>query len=139
MTGSLEEPRGAEIVEAGELLLRQVCPAYVQEDRITSQVFKPKTSDAGLLSVHRRSLVESPAAACELALRKQVKTCGAVAVTVAEVGQAGLRSHDDPEDAPIPDPAHAVIDYRDRGSGAIETSAKRLRSFASARNWLHRL
>lgn len=103
---------GPLITDADEQLLRQVHPSWLQEGRPTSQVFRPTAKDEGLLSVSRGSRITA-SAAFELHTRgKGLQSIGVWAVSVGNCSELDLPVHEDPLTEPVPDPAHAVIDYR---------------------------
>ncbi len=125
---------GPVLTEGAEALLRQVHPNFVQGDRLTSQVFEATPKDEGLLSVHRGSKTTAREA-FERFLARQFKTCGVVAVTVAEVIGAHLAAHDDPQ---VDDPAHAVINFNGKEEGEARRARKKLALAAQTRGWRHR-
>jgi hypothetical protein len=93
-------------------LYRQVHPSWIQEGRVTSQAFNPMPKDQGYLSVANSELTSA-----ELAYRHHTEalhlaSSGTWAVTVKQCTDAQLEAHEDPETEPVPDPAHAVIDFR---------------------------
>lgn len=116
------------------LLLRQVHPRFVQRDRVTSQVFTPRSSDANRLSVYDGDQIQPEAAWRHYTVRQTLESAGVVAVTVGECAALDLPARSDP--APFPE--HAVIEFGALGRNAITRAAKRLRDVASRRGWLHR-
>lgn len=125
---------GPVLATASEELYRQVNPNFVQGDMLTSQVFDATRKDQGLLSVTRSSKTTAKDA-FERFLARQCRSLGVVAVTVAEIGQVGLKAHDDvlPEEE-----AHAVIDFTRKSEGDARRARKQLTIMAQARGWRYR-
>ena len=116
------------------LLLRQVHPSFVQGDRITSQVFTPRSSDQNRLSVYDGDQISVEAAWGHYEGELHLRSAGVVAVTVSECVSLGLQACRDPSHFP----EHAVIAFRRIEKGCIRTLAKRLRVSAEERGWLYR-
>ncbi len=123
----------------GELLLRQVHPNFIVEDRITSQVFLPTAKDEHKLSVNRDSMI-SPQAAYELhTLRKQLKSAGVWGVSVEETrALEPLFIESDPLEAPYLDPSHCLINFSKLPSESrAKAIAKQLTAKARDRGCLY--
>ena len=116
------------------LLLRQVHPSFVQNDRITSQVFKPRSNHQNRLSVYDGDQISAEAAWQHYMERLHLASAGVVAVTVSECTRQGLQAYPDPTDFP----EHAVIDFGQMQKRGIRTTAQRLRDAAQDRGWLYR-
>ena len=116
------------------LLLRQVHPAFVQADRVTSQVFTPRVNDQNRLSVYDGDQISAEQAWGHYTEELHLLSAGVVAVTVAECLKEGLSARADPTDFP----EHAVIEFGAMGKGDIRTVAKRLRVVSEQRGWLYR-
>lgn len=116
------------------LLLRQIHPRFVQRDRVTSQAFTPRSTDANRLSVYDGDQIEPEAAWRHYTTRQSLESAGVLAVVVAECTALDLPVRSDPD----PFPEHAVIDFGALGRNAISRAAKRLRDAAGRRGWLHR-
>ncbi len=116
------------------LLHRQVNPAWVQQGRITSQVFKPTPKDNYRLSVYDGDQVTALQAWLHYTNELGFSSIGVVAVTVAECEALELTAETDPE----PFPAHAVIRFDTCTPSQIEKKAKHLKAVGEARGWLHR-
>lgn len=130
---------GARLEDGGELLLRQVNPAFVREGRPSSQVFRPTPKDAGLLSVNRGSMIDAASAYARFVSHANCRSCGVVAVSVAELAAEQLAAHDAPLVANVDDeddPSHAVIDYRAVAKNAAEKKSGRLVRVALLRGFL---
>jgi len=95
---------GVALATAAEQLYRQVNPNFMHGDTLTSQVFEATKKDQGLLSVTRSSKTTAKEA-FECFLARNCRSLGVVAVTVAEVGQIGLKAYDDVQSD---EAAHAV-------------------------------
>ena len=75
----------------GTLLLRQVHPTFVQQGRITSQVFKPSTKDNNELSVYDGDQISADAAWRHYTEDLHLASAGVVAVAVAECVEMASR------------------------------------------------
>jgi hypothetical protein len=113
-----------------ELLYRQVHPSWVQAGRPTSQAFRPTLKDAGLLSVSRGARTTAEAAFRLHTEQKKLASAGVWSVSVADCGAADLRAHDDPVEEPVPDPAHAVIDFGGLSDAKAKAAAQLLKAKA---------
>jgi hypothetical protein len=116
------------------LLHRQVNPSWVQQGRITSQVFKPTPKDNRRLSVYDGDQMTALQAWSHYTTELGFASVGVVAVTVAECEALGLTAEPDPEAFP----AHAVINFDTCTPSQIEKKAKRLKAVGEARGWLHK-
>ena len=114
------------------LLLRQVNPGWIRNDKVTSQAFNPTPKDAGYLSTYNGDLI-APRSACLHFIRNlRLQSAGVVAVNVDECAQLSLPV--------IPDPrlfsAHTVIDFTALSRGQCKSKAKELAVKANKRGWL---
>lgn len=116
------------------LLLRQIHPAFVQADRITSQAFRPTPKDQLLLSVYDGDLITAEAAFQHFIHMPNCQSRGVLAVTVQECIELNLSARPDPELFP----EHAVIDFTGLSNNQCEKMSKRLCSQALQRGWLFR-
>jgi hypothetical protein len=96
-------------VNPATLLHRQVNPSWVQNERVTSQAFKPTPKDGNELSVYNGDLISAEASWHHFTGRG-MKSVGVLSVTVAEAEASDTRPRPDPE----PFPEHAVIDFTAR-------------------------
>jgi len=67
------------------------------------------------------------------------ESSGVMAVSMSECAELGLGAYHDriPDGAPFgPDPAHALVDFRDWRDREIRQAAKALRHRAGERGWL---
>ena len=114
------------------LLLRQVPPGFIQEGRITSQVFRPTPKDENMLSTYNGDLI-SPADAWQHYTQSQLnKSVGVMAVSKGECDRNELNVIEDRE----PFPEHVSIDYSGKDRKCVERIAKILKTFAQERGWL---
>jgi hypothetical protein len=115
-------------------LLRQVHPSFVQEGRISSQVFRPTPKDRKQLSVYDGDLTTAAEAFTHYTETRGLSSAGTVAVSIAECDACSLQVASDPE----PFPEHALIDFSPYSEPEIRRKAKQLAANARARGWLHR-
>jgi hypothetical protein len=126
-------------IDGDELLLRQVNPAFVRDGRPSSQVFRPTPKDEGMVSVNRGSRCTAEAAYQQFITRPECRSCGVLAVSVAECAAEQLAALDAPliaDDDGCDDPAHAIIDFRGISKNAAEKKAGRLGRIAEVRGFL---
>ncbi len=118
------------------LLHRQINPAWIQADRVTSQAFKPTPKDEGRLSVYDGDQMTASQAWEHYTTALGLRSAGVQSVSVDECQQQTLLAEPDPDASP----AHAVIIFNPiLTKGQIETAAKALCKLAAARGWQHRL
>lgn len=115
---------------ATTLLHRQVNPNFVQQDRITSQVFEPTSKDSNRLSVYDGDQVSAKDAWVHFTESLKCDSVGVMSVTVGECTTTGLTASPDPNEFP----AHAVIMFDGTGN---KKKAKQLKNFAQSRGWQH--
>ena len=117
------------------LLHRQVHPSWVQQGRVTSQVFRPTPKDEKRLSVYDGDQITAEAAWNHYTNHLGHASAGVVAVTVAECGAQQLPVLPDPE----PFPEHVLIDFTGFPENKIKQKAKHLRAAAESRGWQYRV
>jgi hypothetical protein len=127
------ETHGKVRLNGATLLHRQVNPSWVQQGRVTSQVFKPTPKDNRRLSVYDGDQVSAFHAWLHYTTELGLTSIGVLAVTVAECETLDLEAVPDP----APFPAHAVIKFDACTPSQIEKKAKRLKAASEARGWLH--
>lgn len=116
------------------LLHRHVHPSWVQQGRITSQVFRPTPKDAKKLSVYDGGQI-SPAECWEHFVgRLGFSSIGIVAVAVSDC--LGIELVVTPD--PTSHPAHTVIDFAPCNENDIKRKSKQLKAFAETRGWQYR-
>lgn len=116
------------------LLLRQVNPAWIQDGRMTSQVFRPTPKDSKRLSVYDGDQISAEDAWSHYVKELELSSVGVVAVTVVECKEQDLPVAPDPN----PFPEHVVIEFNDYSNSQIKTKAKKLTRAAEARGWRYR-
>lgn len=114
------------------LLLRQIHPAFVQADRVTSQAFRPTPKDQQLLSVYDGDMISAAAAYQHFTSMPNCQSHGVLAVTVQECIELNLSARPDPDLFP----EHAVIDFTGLSNNQCEKKGKHLCSMALQRGWL---
>ena len=117
------------------LLLRQIHPNFVQNDRVTSQAFRPTPKDEGKLSVYDGDMI-SAEDSWKHHTGLGLESAGVLAITVQECDAESLVV------CPSPDvfPEHAHIDFNGPGLSKTEIrgKAKRLLAAALERGWQYR-
>jgi len=117
------------------LLLRQIHPSFLQNDRVTSQAFRPTPKDEKKLSVYDGDLMTPGESYRHYTEELRLSSTGVMAVSVKECRAVDLEPVSDPE----PFPEHVVIDFSSLPSEkSIKTKAKLLKARAMARGWLYR-
>lgn len=117
------------------LLHRQIHSVWVQQQRITSQAFKPTPKDNRLLSVYDGGQTTAEQAWLHYTGKLGHTSIGVQSVSVAECSQLDLPAEADPK----PFPAHAIIRFDNCTSNSqIEKKAKKLTTFAAIRGWQYR-
>lgn len=115
------------------LLLRQVHPAWVQQGRVTSQVFRPTPKDRKRLSVYDGDQITPENSWRHYTTGMGYSSIGVMAVAVVECSQLQLATRLDPE----PFPEHAVIDFDGYSENETKRKSKQLKEFAQLRGWLY--
>ncbi|MFP4174069.1 MAG: hypothetical protein ACLFV4_14285 [Candidatus Hydrogenedentota bacterium] len=116
------------------LLLRQVNRAWIQQGRVTSQVFKPTAKDSKRLSVYNGELINAEDAWRHYTEKLGFSSAGVLGVTVRECEDHELSAEPGPE----PFPEHAVIRFDGCSPSQIKKKAAQLTRLAVARDWLYR-
>jgi hypothetical protein len=117
------------------LLLRQVHPNFVQNDRVTSQAFRPTPKDEGNLSVYDGDMI-SAEDSWKHHTGIGLESAGVLAITVRECDAESLVVYPSPQIFP----EHAHIDFNAPGvtKSDIRGKAKRLLAAALERGWQYR-
>ncbi|GAA1063528.1 hypothetical protein GCM10009574_011390 [Streptomyces asiaticus] len=138
--GSSLRPGEFEIVDEGERLWRQVNPAWIQEGRVTSQLFSPTPKDTGEVSVCRASKVSAESSYEHHTEVLGYKSVGVYSVDVVEVEDVGLRAVDDSQvnDGDERPPGHSYIDFKSASGNQRKKRASKLRDKAEKRGWQYR-
>lgn len=121
---------GPLLEDSDELLYRQVHPSWVQAGRPTSQAFRPTPKDSDLLSVSRGALTTAEAAFRLHTEQRKLASAGVWSVTVADCASADRPVHADPLESPVPDPAHAVVDFQGVSDAKAKAAAQQLKAKA---------
>lgn len=117
------------------LLHRQVHPSWVQQGRVTSQVFRPTPKDEKRLSVYDGDLITAEAAWNHFTNSLGYASIGVLAVTVAECAAHDL--HVAPDPAHFPE--HVLIDFAGLSEGSTKKKAKYLTAAADSRGWQYQM
>lgn len=112
------------------LLLRQINPSFVQEDKVSSQAFRPTPKDRRKLSVYDGDLITAERAWAHFT-SQGFRSAGVLAVAVAECPREQLVVRSSPEHFP----EHAEIDFQDFTLNECKRIAERLRDAAKLRGW----
>jgi len=117
------------------MLLRQIHPAFVQDNQATSQAFRPTPKDAGKLSVYDGDKITADKAWSHYTSILGYESAGVMGLLVQECIKANVSAAADPD----PFPEHCVIDFTKLATKKeVENAAKALKRAASSRGWLHR-
>ncbi len=120
-------------MNANTFLYRQIHPNFIQQNRVSSQAFRPTPKDDQKLSVYDGDQIEPSAAYQHYTGKLNLPSVGVMAVTVSECEVTDLPTLPDP--APFPE--HALIDFSAYSKNETEKKAKLLKAKAEARNWLY--
>lgn len=115
------------------LLLRQVHPAFVQSERITSQVFYPTEKDNNRLSTYSSEKFSAPDAFNHYTSELKLEAAGVVAVSCDECDTEELPYVEDND----PFDGHCYIDYNGLSNNKKKTKSKILKRRAEDRGWLY--
>ena len=115
-------------------LYRQVHPKFVQNNRVTSQAFRPNENDEGLLSVYDGDQITPKSSWEHYTSELELRSAGVVAVTVGECESLGIDAILDG----VPYPEHASLNLSIFTTGELKNIAKLLRKQANDRGWLFR-
>lgn len=118
-------------MNSGTLLHRQVHPSWVQQGRVTSQVFRPTPKDQKRLSVYDGDQITAEVAWKYHTAHLGYQSAGVLAVTMAECTAQQLDVVPDPQ----PFPEHVVIDFSGFAEDQVKRKAKHLRAAAEMRGW----
>lgn len=121
-------------MNANTLLYRQIHHNFIQQNRVSSQAFRPTPKDEQKLSVYDGDQIEPAPAYQHYTGKLNLPSVGVMAVTVLECEESGLPTLPDPQ----PFPEHALIDFSGYSKNETEKKAKLLKAKAEARNWLYR-
>ena len=117
------------------LLWRQIHPTFVQCGRVTSQAFRPTEKDQGRLSAYDGDQIDDESAWRHYTMVLGYKSCGAMALCVAECMAHKLPVEADGEGYP----EHVSISFAGLTNSQWERVARRLREAAVVRGWKYQL
>jgi hypothetical protein len=129
----------AKLVDAGEVLYRQVHPTFVENGVPSSQPFKPTEKDQNQLSVDRSS-VTSADLSHQAYLATGLASAAVYGLTVGEFGAESIECLANPleeKEDQAKNAAHSLADYSPHNSNQQKNIAKRLKLKALARGRLH--
>lgn len=130
---------GKPLVDADEVLFRQIHPTFLHNGEPASDRFKPYPNDHGLMSVDRSALT-SAAASHALYVSTGLQSAAVFGVSVGELDAEGVPCQEDPLPATSTtpaNPAHALADYNAHDDKKQKNISKRLKRKAVARGQLH--
>lgn len=113
------------------LLLRQVHPSWVKDNRATSQAFTPTPKDAGQLSAYDGDRISAESSWRHFTSRLGYASSGVLAVTVDECDAQGAPASPDPSVFP----EHVLIDFNGLTRTQRKDAAKVLARYANERGW----
>jgi len=116
----------------GEILFRQINPAFLVEGEFTSQIFEVTPKDQGELSIDQQRL-SSAKEAHERFVGQGYASAGVTHVTVGECSALELNSYHKPETL---NPAHGFIDFRETPSKQARKKKARKLKLAAQRHGL---
>ena len=127
-------------IDENEIMLRQVHPKFIENDRVTSQAFRPTQKDDKKLSVSRDSLTNAKDSFDLYTAKRELSSVGVWGVTIAEIKEnSDLSVKSDPLTDPVIDKAHALVDFSKLESDAkIRKAADKLVSKARNRGVLYK-
>ena len=110
-------------------LYRHIHPAWIRNNRVTSQAFCPTAKDEQRLSVYDGDQISAKNAFKHYS--RGHESAGVLAVTVGECSALGLTVV--PEPSLFPE--HLIIDFSPFGRSQSKRIAKKLAELARARGW----
>ena len=130
---------GEPLIDADEVLFRQIHPSFLDNGKPSSQPFLPTTKDQDKLSVDRSSLTDA-ASSYALFTGAGHLSASVYGLTVGEFRVEALACLSDPlaaVGAEPANPAHAYADYSGHSLSQQKAKAKRLKQTALARGCLY--
>lgn len=116
------------------MLYRQIHPSWIQNNRVTSQAFRPTPKDKNKLSVYDGDLISAEESWKHHTVEKELESDGVMAVTVAECLQSGRIVTPDPDEFP----SHALINFEGLTNSKKYDVSKALLRRADSRGWQFR-
>ena len=121
-------------MKADTLLLRQVSPSWMRDERPTRQAFIPGAKDKGYLSVYDGDLITAEESWLHYTHELGLISVGVVAVSCDECAALELPVAPDP----APFPSHTTINFNGYTRAQIRRKAKVLSILANQRGWQYR-
>ena len=118
--------------ERSELLWRQWHPVFEDDGVPTDQVFRPNSSDHGMLSVRRAAIMTADEAMADH-VRLGLKSIGTWSLTVQDVEAESLTRVVDDAACPGSPVGHAYVDFRHMKKPEAKIAAARLKAAAMKR------
>lgn len=134
------EAEGTLLDPSDEMLWRNVNPNWIDEGRLTSQVYRPTPKDQKHLSVAREERVSAAAHYAEFTDSLGLASAGVWAVTVEECSTVGIPAVHDELSSKRPDPCptgHTHLDFTGHSSNRAKRIGGILRDRAEARGRQH--
>ena len=116
------------------LLLRQVHPSWIRENRVTSQVFTPTPKDEGRISVYDGEQISAQASWHHFKKVLGNPSTGVLAVQVRECQNCKIPVTLDPKAFM----EHVLLDFAGFSGNHTKKLAKKLTQFANSRGWQYR-
>jgi hypothetical protein len=114
------------------LLLRQIHPSFIREQRVLSSAFCPTSKDEHLFSVDNGDSITPKDSWAHFIGNKNCHSIGVLAVSKNECDMEELVVVEDGK----PYPEHCSIDFSELTRRQSENKAKSLRSLTVTRGWL---
>jgi hypothetical protein len=115
------------------MLLRQIHPAFIQDEKVTSQAFRPTSKDSGKLSVYDGDKITPEKAWSHYTGTLRCESVGVMGMLVSDCKAAKVNPLEDAE----PFPEHCAIDFGGLSARAADNAGKLLKRLATERGWLH--
>ena len=117
------------------LLFRQVAPDWINNERVSSQAFRPFPKDKGKLSVDNGDRISAKESWLTYTQSSSSESVGVMAVTVEECKANCTSVVSDPTPTR---PAHTLVDFDDKSRRQIKRVSEKLRDSAVDRGWQYR-
>ena len=121
-------------MNSGTLLLRQIHPAWIQKERVTSQAFTPTPKDEGHLSAYDGDLITAEDSWQHFVKALGHRSAGVLAVTAGECESQGTLAKPDPGAFP----EHVLVDFRALTNSQKKAAGRALTRYANTRGWQYR-
>jgi hypothetical protein len=121
-------------VDDGIELRRQVHPSWIQNERVTSQAFRPTPKDNGKLSTYHGGMIQPKEAWEHYTGVLQLESLGVQAVTVQECKEQDVPPNHDKEHYD----EHVSVDFTGKNESQARKISAKLRHAAEQRGWQYR-